>query len=421
MQELSLEGTVRRAPPTQPPTPIPAPIVEPAEYDVTVVVPVYNEEGALPHVLADIFAHVGPTFEVLVVDDGSTDRTCAVAGRFPCRLIRHEQNRGKGGAMQTGIASARGRKIIFIDGDATYPASNLPAIAASLDRYDIVRCVRSGGRHNIPLLNRIGNTLFDGMLALLHQVEGADVLSGLYGLRRSDLLAMRLEASGFDIESEIVVKARARGLSTCTLPIEYNERIGEKKLDPLRDGLKITARILKLAMLVNPFLTYFVPGLLLWALALATILLARPEIVGAPLTGGGGPLVVGAMAFLAGFQLLTLGAAVNLYAAESGMARHNPLFKLLVTSQVRQASFYTGVGLAGGGVVVYLGFVLRRLLDPAAALPGEALLLALALVAWGLQLIAIAFFLSLFARSLRGPAAPALGEPARAGEIGGGQ
>ena len=88
----------------------------------------------------------------------------------------------------------------------------------------------------MPLTNRIGNFFFDQLLARAYGLDGGDCLSGLYGLHRDKLLAMDIESDGFDLEVEIGIKATAGGLRTASLPIEYHERLGEKKLDAWRDG-----------------------------------------------------------------------------------------------------------------------------------------------------------------------------------------
>ena len=86
----------------------------------TVIVPAYNEEQGLAVVLDKLFQVLDDTYEVIVVDDGSTDPTAEVARRFPCRLVQHEVNKGKGEALKTGFREARSESIIWIDADDTY-------------------------------------------------------------------------------------------------------------------------------------------------------------------------------------------------------------------------------------------------------------------------------------------------------------
>jgi hypothetical protein len=380
---------------------IPFQVVGSPSIRATILIPVYNEEAALPHVLSSIFAVIDDTYEVLVIDDGSQDATQAVAAEFPCRIVSHVTNQGKGAAMITGFRYAHGEHIVVIDGDATYPASAIPEIVEQLGHYDVVRGVRSDGRDNIPLVNRVGNQIFDQIIKRMHQVDGADMLSGLYGLHKRDLLTMRLTSDGFDIESEIMIKARAMRLTTHNIPIQYNERIGEKKLAPMRDGIAILARIVALAVVFNPFVMYIVPGVALCLIGLVALAMLSPGIALPVLTGLSiHAMIVSAMSFLAGFQLVMFGCVANMYAAETGLGQPSRTLSLVAAKSPRMGLALLGIALIGTGT-----FGTLRLAIPWVVAGGgffdntRALVIALALVVWGMQLVSTSFFLSLFAGS----------------------
>src|SRR3990170_3076579 len=194
------------------------------EITTSVILPAFNEETALPKVLSDLCAVLDHRYEVLIIDDGSTDNTADVACGFECRVIQHSINRGKGQAVQTGIQFARGKYIIVMDADATYPATEIPKIVKLLETFDLVRGVRQYDLQNMPKVNRVGNLFFDLLLTNIIGLEGKDQLSGLYGLRRAPLLDMQLEATGFDLEAEINYKAQVNGLRVHTFPVDYYER-----------------------------------------------------------------------------------------------------------------------------------------------------------------------------------------------------
>ena len=227
----------------------PAPRASSTLLNATVILPAYNEATALPHVLDALLDALDDRCEIIVVDDASTDGTAAIARRYPCRLLRHTWNRGKGAAVRTGLAAARGRFVVVMDADNTYPAAAIPAMLALAAEYDLVRCTRTSCASHMPALNRLGNRAFDILLGTLCGLEGHDHLSGLYGVRREALNAMGLTADGFDLEVEIGVKVRARQLRSASLPVGYGERLGEKKLRAWRDGWLILRRTLVLALM----------------------------------------------------------------------------------------------------------------------------------------------------------------------------
>jgi len=211
----------------------------------SLIIPAYNEELGLPVVLNDVFQLIDESFEVIVVDDGSTDKTREAAGRFPCRVITHERNSGKGEAMRTGIREAKGENIIFIDADNTYPPEGIIEIAKALDNYDMALASRKMGQKNIPAFNRIGNAIFRNSIRYIYGFKGYDPLTGLYGLKKIYLECMKLESKGFGIESEICIKAARMGLRVKDIHIRYRDRLGEAKLNGLRDGYRIFLTILK--------------------------------------------------------------------------------------------------------------------------------------------------------------------------------
>jgi len=320
--------------------------------EVSIVIPAYNEENGLPLVLRAVFGVLDDTYEVIVVDDGSSDQTAVVATKFPCRLVRHPVNRGKGAALRTGLMNARGKKVIFLDADNTYPVSAIPTLAHYLDNDKLVRGIRMFNQLNMPLINRVGNILFDTVIKFINLVEGGDMLSGMYGGQRNVLQALHLEAEGFDIEAEICVKAKAKGFHFASVPISYSQRVGEKKLNAFHDGFRILYRIMQLAVSYSPLITFIYPGLALIVIGLIGLFMEQIQ----QLHSTNMPLamnslfLIGAVETL-GAQLLVFGTAVY----EAGMAyglrgqankRIDKISQLLST----RPSMLTGVAMAATGV-----------------------------------------------------------------------
>jgi hypothetical protein len=280
---------------------------------VSVIIPAFNEEAGIAAVLRQVCS-LGHGYEVIVVDDGSSDGTAEIAEAFDCRVVRHQKNCGKGTAMRTGVLSASSENIVFIDADDTYPVDAISTIARLLLRSDFVIGERVNGRENIPRLNQLGNDAIALMIRMLYGFNGTDPLSGLYGLKREAFLRMDLRSPGFAIESEIALKAARMGLRIETFPIVYKERIGDSKLSALHDGYRIGTTILSMLTLYNPILLFVIPGLLLFAGSTAVVvaLFVQPISVG-PLLFSTNTLLAAGMLSLAGFEIATFGTALYLY------------------------------------------------------------------------------------------------------------
>lgn len=211
----------------------------------TIVVPAWQEEVGIAVVLKKLLAIIDDSYEIIVVDDGSDDDTAKIASQFPCRVIKHEVNQGKGQALKTGIAQARGQNIIWIDADDSYPVDVIPRMVASLDSYDMVIGSRSFGKQNIPRFNRVGNFIFSQMIQKIYGYKGSDVCTGLCAAKKRDLDIMKLSARRFAIEPEIALKSCRLGLKVLDIPIEYRPRVGNSKLNAIRVGFEDLLTILK--------------------------------------------------------------------------------------------------------------------------------------------------------------------------------
>jgi Glycosyl transferase family 2 len=336
-----------------------------------------------------------------VVDDGSDDATAAVAASGGAKVISHGNNLGKGAAMTTGVDAAAGDYLVFMDADATYPASAIPRIVSMLGEYDIVRGERPLDSPHIPAVNRLGNRVFNRLLGSFHELDGHDIMSGLYGMSKDAFRALRLESSGFDIEVEIGVKAKQRGLTIGTFDIDYQPRLGAKKLRPVRDGLNILGRVAGMAILYSPTVTFVIPGLLIMALGL----------IGA-IGLGGGPLFIGSiglsinsfvlavLGFLAGFQLLVLGVAATLYRVETGATPARWLIRM-ATRPVRLGAAVIGLLIALGAAIWLLMLVISWFGEGAGDfLETSQLVAAASFFVFGLQLLSAGLFLSIFSGRL---------------------
>lgn len=268
----------------------------------------------MAHVLERILAVTDGTYEIIVVDDGSSDETGAIAARYPCRLVRHRKNEGKGRALRSGLATARGEFIVVVDSDDTYPVEAIPRLVEGLATHDVVSGSRTG-KPAIPPMNRVGNWLLRAAIRVLYGSAVTDPLTGFYAARRRLLRGMRLSSAGFGIESEIVIKAARMGLRVHNLPIPYNARRGRSKLAPVKDGYRILKTILGHLALCNSTIAFVVPGLTLLAFGLALMLLVTVYTVRVgPVQLSFNSMVGAATVALLGSQITVFGLASNLYA-----------------------------------------------------------------------------------------------------------
>jgi glycosyltransferase involved in cell wall biosynthesis len=361
----------------------------------TVVLPAFNEGAALPHVLDELGEYLDESYEVLVVDDGSTDDTADVINRYPVRFVQHSSNRGKGVAIRSGIAEAQGENVVIMDADATYPVPAIKDMVDLLDENDLVRGIRESETDSMPAVNRFGNWLFNRLLAISHGLEGSDQLTGLYAIRRAEAIRLGTEARGFDIETEIGIKAKARGLREATIPISYLPRVGEKKLSPWKDGLRILGRVIVLLLIYNPTLTFIVPGLALMAISITGAILLSSGPVGISYLGLSiHSFIVAALGVLAAFQLVIFGVAAALYGVEAGK---RPTWWLLRAISVRFRLW-----MASLGMLLMVGS-LAKLIQLTIQWAGNniftdtrALVLATSFLVLGLQMLSAALFISIF-------------------------
>jgi len=215
--------------------------------EATIIVPAYNEETGLPVVL-DKVRELGRDYEIIVVDDGSSDGTARITNHDGVIVIRHWHNQGKGSALLTGFSHASSDIVVWIDADDTYPVEKIPDMVSAIHNgYDIVTCPRLKGRHNIPKFNRVGNWLFTTMIRTMYSFPGHDVCTGLIAIKREYLLRMSLLSRGFAIEPEVCLKSGRLGLRLLEIPIEYAVRRGSSNLNGIKAGWEDLTTILKMS------------------------------------------------------------------------------------------------------------------------------------------------------------------------------
>ena len=212
---------------------------------VSIVMPALNEEAAIGETIANVpleeFKKHGLRVEIIVVDNGSTDRTAEIATAAGARVVT-ELRRGYGNAYRCGFKEARGAFICTMDADSTYPSEVMPELVSSLreDDLDFINTNRLTLITNgvMSKRNRIGNTLLTGLTRILFRHPFKDSQSGMWVFRADLLDRMNLKAGGMALSQEIKLEAGSRLRVRCAeVPIKYRYRVGDSKLNVWRDGV----------------------------------------------------------------------------------------------------------------------------------------------------------------------------------------
>ena len=280
---------------------------------VSVVVPAYNEEGAIDSVVDQIkkaMASTGMPYEIVVVDDGSTDRTRSVLSqRKGITVVTHQENRGYGAALKSGIRKAQGEVIVITDADGSYPNEEIPRLLAELDEScEMVVGARTGELVSIPWLRRTGKGVLGALANYLSGRRIPDMNSGLRAFRKEAYLKFsNLISDGFSFTTTLTLAMLCNGYEVKFLPVNYYKRTGKSKIQPVRETLNFLLLIVRVITYFNP-LKIFVPSSIL--LLLAGLAYGLYQVISPFHDLGEAPVLL----ILMGVQLLFLGLLADLIA-----------------------------------------------------------------------------------------------------------
>jgi len=283
---------------------------------VSVIVPAYNEAAAIEGVLVELEAALNSTdaglsYEILVIDDGSTDETAAIAERHSAnrsgqRVLRHGFNQGYGAALKTGIQAARGEWIVITDSDGTYPNERIPELAAMMADWDMVVGARVGGDVSIPLVRRPAKWALNTLANALVGTDIPDLNSGLRVFRRDLAVSfLPILPNGFSFTTTITLAMLSESYRVTFVPIDYFARQGRSKIRPIYDTLNFMQLIIRTVLYFNP-LKVFLPLSLFFFLAGVTVGLVSKLVFGRLLD------VTTNVLLFTGVQVLMLGMLADL-------------------------------------------------------------------------------------------------------------
>lgn len=220
---------------------------------ISVVIPVYNEERTIGNVISNTILTMDSLrmpYEIIIVDDGSTDNTRRIATGYKATVLSNGRNRGKGYALRKGFRHAQGSIVVTVDSDGAHKPKEIPDLIHPLfNGVDIVagsRFLGHNGKYSTSRLNRLGNFLFNITIMILTGKLITDSQTGFRAIKNEVLKELNLTSHGYEVETELTVKGLKNGYVYQEKPISCERRkYNASKLKILYDGTKILKTIFK--------------------------------------------------------------------------------------------------------------------------------------------------------------------------------
>jgi len=374
--------------------------------EVSVVMPCLNEEAAIGACIEKIrrtFDQAGLDGEIVVCDNGSTDRSVAIAEAMGARVV-HQPERGYGNAYLKGFDSARGRYLVMGDADDTYDFTLIPEFLKALREGGNAFVTGSrylgGGDGNITGLHRwFGNPALTRILNALFGTRYTDVYCGFRAFSREAYERIRPVSPGMEFNLELAINAGLAGLKTAEIPIVLAPRKGESKLRTFRDGW----RSLRMMLLYSPNQLFLVPGSVLLSLGLllhVAVLLGLVRFGGRPAAGV--TAVFATVLSVVGFEILSLGLHAKTYSWSRRFDHDNRFLSGFYSRFTLETGLLVGLGLALAGLAILATIVVEWVKSDLLPLPHpEWASFGATLIILGLSTVFSSLFIS--AMSMRRP------------------
>lgn len=238
--------------------------------NISIVIPAYNEEVGIRQGLEKIVAlKYHELYELIYIDDGSTDRTYEIIQEFPVKCYRHNVNKGYGAALKTGIRKAHGDKIVILDSDGQHDPKYIETLIGMLSEYDMVIGERTDDSFQVKrrqsgkkLIRKVGEYLVEQKLP--------DYNSGFRGFDRKLISNMlHIMPNGFSFSTTSTLAFLKEGYTIGTFPIVVEERIGRKSnVKFVKDGSKTILLLIRIIMLFNPLKIFFPASIIIFMIGL---------------------------------------------------------------------------------------------------------------------------------------------------------
>jgi glycosyltransferase involved in cell wall biosynthesis len=277
------------------------------------VIPVYNEQDSIVVTIEGIdqvLKRTETTYEIIAVDDGSTDNTSrllnGLRSHYPCLVINtHKTNLGYGAALKAGIVRSAFEKILIIDADQTYPLEEIPLLLREAEEYDMVVGSRESPDAQIPWVRKPAKFVLNRLAQSLSGRQIPDLNSGFRVFTKDFARKfIHMLPDGFSFTTTLTLIALHEGYNIFYIPISYFKRKGKSKIKPLRDTLNFLELIIKTILYVNPIKIFLPASLFFFTLSLILFVIR--------VTLGPAFLVTIIVTFICGFELLVVGMLADL-------------------------------------------------------------------------------------------------------------
>ncbi|MBU1068556.1 glycosyltransferase family 2 protein [Myxococcota bacterium] len=284
--------------------------------DLSVIIPAYNEATGITSVLERLKPVLGQltvTWELIVVNDGSTDRTGEILRDIDwIRLIEHPVNLGYGASLKTGIRSSEAPWVAILDADGTYPEQMLPELVRQSADADMVVASRTGASVHIPLIRRPAKRFITRFAGYIAGRKIPDLNSGMRVMRRSVVEKFfHLLPDGFSFTTTITLAMLVDGYRVKYHPIDYHKRSGKSKIRPIYDTMNFLSLITRTGLYFRPLKVFFPVSLVLFLLGLL-VLFGSWHVFGRIMDSSATILIMTSVQFLA------LGLLAELVVRRSG-------------------------------------------------------------------------------------------------------
>jgi glycosyltransferase involved in cell wall biosynthesis len=220
---------------------------------VSVIIPAYNEANTIGGVIERIKT-LHPDYEIIVVNDGSTDRTAEIAETAGATIFNHPYNMGNGAAVKSGIRHAKGAVLVFMDGDGQHNPDDIAHLIKYLPEYDMVVGARNLHGH-ASVIRAVGNKLYNWFASYVANFKIQDLTSGFRAVKSEiarQLLYLLPNTYSYPTTMTLSILRNGRTLKYVSIGVKHRMK-GKSDIGLLKDGVRFFIIIVKICTLYSPF------------------------------------------------------------------------------------------------------------------------------------------------------------------------